>query len=235
MKKRNEEITLQGLWELFFPKIWIIALVSVAFAAVLGAYTMFFKKDTYTSSVDVYTYKQLPEGTTTTSTSILSYAQAMIGTFNEYLKLTDFRQHIKDKLVGFDDVSIGDLLGMVSIAQKGETEFFVVNVVSDDPELSAAVAQIICDELPTKLSELPQAAKVKCFAPNISTSPDGKGTVKTALLGFVIGFALSAVAIFVFAQFDITIRSKKKIEDNFDLPILGVIPRINTEVRNSST
>ena len=231
MKKRNEEITLHGLWEMFLPKLWIVALVSVAFAAVLGAHTMFFKKDTYTSSVDVYTYKQLPEGTTTTSTSILTYAQSMIATFNEYLKLADFRQHVVDKLEGYDDVTIGDILGMVSIAQKGETEFFVVSVVSEDPELSAAVAQIICDELPTKIAELPQAAKVKCFTPNVSTSPDGKGTVKNALVGFVIGMVLSLAVIFVVMQFDVTIRSKKKLEENFDLPILGVIPRIDADAK----
>ncbi len=231
MKKQNDEITLQGLWEIFLPKLWIVVLVAVIFAALLGSYTIFIKKDTYTSSVDVYTYKETPP--TSTTTSNLSYAQSMIGTFNEYLKLVNFRQHVKDKLVGYDDITISDILDMVSVSQKGDTEFFVVTVVSEDPALSAAVAQVICEELPGKLAELPQAAKIMCFEPNVSNIPDGKGTVRNAIIGFIIGMLLSLVAIFLFVQLDVTIRSKKKLEDNFDLPILGVIPRVNSETRIS--
>lgn len=35
--------------------------------------------------------------------------------------------------------------------------------------------------------------------------------------------------IFVANMLDVTIRDKKKIEDNFDIPVLGVIPRFISE------
>ncbi len=225
MKKQNEEITIHGLVDLFLPKLWIVALVSVLFATLMGCYSLFIKKDTYTSSVDVYTYKETPP--TSTTTSNLSYAQSMIGTFTEYLKLVDFRQHVRDRLEGYEDVTIADIQNMVSISQKGDTEFFVVSVVSEDPDLSAAVAKIICNELPGKIAQLPQSAQVQCFEPNVSQLPDGKGTVRNVIIGFAIGLVLSLLAIFAVAQFDIVIRSKKKLEDNFDIPVIGVIPRVD--------
>ena len=41
------------------------------------------------------------------------------------------------------------------------------------------------------------------------------------------------VVIFVLNQFDVVIHNKKKIEDNFDIPVLGVIPRQNVASKKS--
>ena len=49
MKKQNDDITLKSLLDIFIPKIWIILLVAVICASVLGAYSYFGQVDTYTS------------------------------------------------------------------------------------------------------------------------------------------------------------------------------------------
>ena len=54
MKKHNDEITLKDIFDIFLPKIWLIALVAVIFAAMLGGYTLFVKEDTYTFVRGVY-------------------------------------------------------------------------------------------------------------------------------------------------------------------------------------
>lgn len=235
MRKENEEITLQALWDMYLPRLWIVALVAVVCAALFGAYTLFIKKDTYTSTVDVYTYGN-EDGNT--SSSDLTYAKSMIDTFNEYFRLVDFRQHVKNKLDEkhpgeYPDLTIEDLLDMVAVSQKGKTEFFAITVVSEDKQLSEDIAEIICDELEGKLAELPQSAKIQCFPPNFPEEPDEKETLMNILIGFVVGIVLSIVAIFLIVRFDTTIRSKKKLEDSFDLPILGVIPGISAEAKAS--
>ena len=45
----------------------------------------------------------------------------------------------------------------------------------------------------------------------------------------VVGAVLSMALIFVMDMFDVIIHDKKKIEDTFDVPILGVIPRFLAE------
>ena len=237
MKKQNDEITLYGLWEMFLPKIWIIALVSVIFAAVFGVYTLFIKKDTYTSTVDFYTRAE--QGNT--STSDLNYAQSMVGMFSEYIQLVGFRSHILNKLYEIEDngvkrydeedVNIDDLLNMVSISQRGKTSLFVITVVAENLQLSKDVAKIIQDELPIKLKDdLKHSAEFESYL-DVPDKADEKGTFQSIAIGFVIGLILSIVVIFLFVRLDTVIRSKKKLEDHFDLPILGVIPGINTEVK----
>ena len=240
MKKQNDEITLYGLWEMFLPKLWIIALVSVIFAAVFGVYTMFIKKDTYTSTVDFYTRGNETGNTTSDD---LSYAQSMVGMFSEYIQLVGFRNHVLQKLYALEDngvkrydeedIKIEDLLDMVSIAQRGKTSLFVITVVAEDLRLSEDIASVIRNELPVKLKEdLKHAAEIESYldVPHDGKA-DEKGTLQSVAIGFVIGLVLSIVSIFLFVRLDTIIRSKKKLEDNFDLPILGVIPAINAEVK----
>ena len=235
MRKENEEITLQALGDIYIPRLWIIALVAVIGAILMGAYTFFIQKPTYTSTVEFCTRAE--EGNA--DTTDLNYAQTMVGTFSEYIQLVGFRKHVIDKLYALEDngvkkydeedVDIEDLLRMVSISQKGKTSLFVITVVAEDREISEDIASIIEVELPIKLKDdLKHTAEVESYI-HFPEEPDGKGTVKNAVIGFLAGAVLSVVAIFFIVRLDTTIRSKKKLEDTFDLPVLGVIPGISAE------
>ena len=54
MKKKNKEITVKDLLDIFLPKIWIILLVGVLFAGASVLYSTFVKKETYTSYTSFY-------------------------------------------------------------------------------------------------------------------------------------------------------------------------------------
>ena len=57
MSRKNKETTVKDLIEVFLPKLWIILLVGVLLAGILSVYSIFFKKDTYTASAEIYVYK----------------------------------------------------------------------------------------------------------------------------------------------------------------------------------
>ena len=54
-------------------------------------------------------------------------------------------------------------------------------------------------------------------------------------IGVVIGAVITMTFVFVMNMFDVVIHDKKKIEDTFDIPILGVIPRFLTEEGKTKT
>ena len=58
-----------------------------------------------------------------------------------------------------------------------------------------------------------------------SIAPNNKHEARNAVLSFLIAAVVSVVAIWVYSFFDVVIRDKKKLIDNVDVPILGVIPR----------
>ena len=51
LKKRNDEISVKDIINLFIPKLWIIVVCAVVLGVLLGGYASFFKSDTYTSKV----------------------------------------------------------------------------------------------------------------------------------------------------------------------------------------
>ena len=118
---------------------------------------------------------------------------------------------------------------MISISQYGDTEAFEVSVTSTNPELSYAVATslsvAIRDNLPNKLPYEKGSIYTTIISAAVPSTANSKNVLRNAIIGFLAGAVLAMVFVFVYNMFDVTIRDRKKIEDNFDIPVLGVIPR----------
>ena len=67
----------------------------------------------------------------------------------------------------------------------------------------------------------------------IAVNKDNKNVLRNAVIGFAAGLFLSMILVFVANRFDVVVRNRDKIEENFELPILGVIPRL--EIENNKT
>jgi capsular polysaccharide biosynthesis protein len=50
------------------------------------------------------------------------------------------------------------------------------------------------------------------------------------LVGVLAGMVVTMIVIFVLSIFDVIIHDRKKLEENFDIPVLGVIPRFEIEI-----
>ena len=119
---------------------------------------------------------------------------------------------------------------MLTIQQVDETGVFRISVTSGDKQLSYDVANVITDGIAQHIQGengiIKNALQSSVFEdPSLATSANSKNTVRNAILAFVIGFVLAALAVWIHSAFDVVIRNSKKIEDNLDIPILGIIPR----------
>ena len=64
---------------------------------------------------------------------------------------------------------------------------------------------------------------------NLPLNPDSKHEIRWSVVAGLCGAVLSMIVIFVHSLFDVTIYDKKKLEDSFSIPVLGVIPRFISE------
>ena len=245
MKNNKGEITIQDLVNIFLPKIWIIVAAAVIFAGALGGYTFLFKDYTYTSKstfvmVKTPTQYGTDDGnnaiTTGLNSSEITAMQSMITMSEQILKTNDFLDLVKEELVSrnpsYSSVSIKELKDMLSIKIEGEVTVFYVSSVSEDANLAYEVADIVHDKLPQKLEEVFSSLSVEIKdidLPRMATSPNSKGTVKNAIIGFAAGAILSMLVIFIISTLDVYVRSKEMLEDNFEFPIIGVIPHLENE------
>ena len=234
MKKQNDDITLKGLVDIFLPKVLIILIVSMLCAAILGAYSMLLKPDMYTSrgkymvSKVNYSNENAQTGLTT---SEIAAMQGMIANAQEIINTTDFAKRVQSELPSkYATLSTSSIMSMmkVSLSSK-ETTCYYFSVTSRDPMLSQAVADVAGNLLVDVYKDTKYAIEIKLIeTAEVPTSPNSKGAVKNSAIGFAVGLVVSLLAVFISSNFDVIIRSREKIEENFDIPILGVIPRLET-------
>ena len=231
MKKQNEELTLKDILNIFLPKLWFLVLVAIVCSAVLGVVTAM-KKDTYTAESTFMMVKVPVSNSEATNTGLnaaeIEAMQNMISSSKFILESTSFCQKVRDMLVGYEGLTAANIRSMLTVSLMEDSTCFVISTRTTDPQLAKDIADIVHKLLPEDIMErLPYAIKISTLDyPEVPSSPDGKNVARNALIGGVAGALLAAVIVFLFAKFDVVIRTREKIEDNFSIPILGVIPRL---------
>lgn len=241
MKKK--EITIKDLAEILFPKLWIVVIVSILVSAFTFVYSSFLKDDTYTDSSLHYVFKPDNTGTEITTGDNLSVAQGMVEIYKVMLEGEIFLKKVvvdianDEAYAQYKDITkgitINAIRSMMNVSQYNETAVFSISITSGSPELSCVILKAIYNNLnEDQLQDIiPNTFKISSFkAPTEpenakSIAPNSKHTVRNTLLAFMISAVVVVVAIWVYSFFDVIIRDRKKLSDNIDIPILGVIPR----------
>ncbi len=118
MKIKNDEISFHKIITSFTPYIWIIVLVSIALGAILGVYSAFFVKDTFTSTgkymVVKVPYTDASSETAGLNTNEVEAMQSMIANVGEIINTYDFCDSVIEQL-GDTDITSKKLMSMMSI------------------------------------------------------------------------------------------------------------------------
>ena len=243
MKKNNEELSIKDLLSVLVPKLWLVVLVSLVFAAVFGCYVGLIKNDSYTASAKIMVTKDTSGSSTANdrvlASDMIELFSVMITESNEIksfviLKLTEQYPDFYD-----DSLSVSALSSMIKVTQLGQTEVFVLSVTSESPEKSYALAQIIADYIVSDDEDEASSIKSKITYtdikatiidhPSSNISVNNRKVFMNTVIGFLVGAVLTIVFVYIYDNFDVKIRNRKRLDDNFDLPVLGVIPKFNVE------
>ncbi len=234
MKKQNNEITIKELLDLFLPRLWIIIIVSVLAAFLVGGYSKFFKEDTYTSNVSFY----VKADTSSIPTSVgYDGVKSLVADYIYLLQSRTFCELVADNMKDtYGDVTASQISSAVTMQQQGSTSIVYAYVTSSSPEFSKSAADaisVLADDFISVHCDY-KVSITPVDEPQLPKSPDSKNVARNALIGFAGGFVAMVLIIFLVSRFDVLVRSKEVIEKNFDIPILAVIPRLEHELINPS-
>ncbi len=150
-------------------------------------------------------------------------------------KVAEFNDKPEDYVPYSSYVTSKMLMNMISITlSNSETTCYYLSVTTDDPVLSRDIALVAGTVLTEKFVGTGYAVKIdRLQTPLAPTSTDSKNEIRNALIGFALGAFATLLVIFVHNRFDVVIRNREKLEDNFDYPILAVIPRLENTSHKS--
>ena len=60
----------------------------------------------------------------------------------------------------------------------------------------------------------------------VPSSPSSPNLKKNILIGAIAGFAVSFIGFFIYELFDTTITSERDLEREFEIPVIGGVPRL---------
>ncbi len=224
MKRKNEELTFKDIISVFVPKLWFILIVAILFGAIMGVYSFALKKDTYTASSTMFVYK---DSQSITSTDMV-VAENMVKVYSIVLTSDDVLNDVIASLpaeYSKYNVTASFLRSVMSISEQGNG-VFKISITTDNPQLSFALAEGIENMAPAAIKTNVQSVlSITIFeSPKLPTAPNSKHGIRNVAIAFLSGALFAAIVVWIINVFDVVIRDKKKIEDSFDIPILGVIP-----------
>ncbi len=207
-------------------RLWIIVLCAIiGTAGAFLASTYFIEKE-YTSSVSMYVTPEMKNPTAGEALNYLYYAQQIVDTYTHILQTTSFMRSVADTSnLGYTAEQLGR---MIKVEVLDETEIIRISVTSNSPEDSYRLANTAAVMAPEKIMEIKTANSVsvvdKAVIPKKPSSPN---ILMNTIIGLVLGLGIGYFIINILELFDNRIKDEDDFLKNYDIPILGIIPKIN--------
>lgn len=229
MKNKKEEITFKDILSIFLPKMWIIAIASVALAVLFAMYASFFTPDTYTATSRINVRKK-----TEPNIADIQVADSVIETFGYYMYSDDFCEKVAISIrashgeygAPYRTLTAGQVKSAISYVPMGNGNLTIHVTTSNQIltyQIAAYIQKNINGEIASFYTDVFNVDVIDTAKEHPTLNP--KSTTKYAVIGFALGAILSAAGVWVIAAISVSVRDKKKLIDNFDIPLIGVIPK----------
>lgn len=224
------EIDLLHLVKVLWQKVWIIAISIVLCGAIAFSYSYFFITPQYEARAMMYVNNSsFSVGSTSFSISAseLSAAKSLL---NIYVIIMGSRTTLEEVIdrAGLD-YTYNQLAGMVSAKAVNSTEVFEVVATSSDPAEAKLIVDTIIEILPDRIADILDGSSARivdtAVIPAHKSSPN---YTRNAMMGMLVGMVLSCGIIIVLDLLNNTIRDEDYLTEKYNIPILAVVPDMNT-------
>ena len=217
------ELDLRKLFLVIFTHAKLI-IASV----ILGAFSFYmvsayFLTPVYTSTTQLHVSNVVSDETTVLTSSDVSVSRALLKTFIVILNSNISLEKIADEAnLGY---SAGQIRGMISAEQVASTEVFKVSVSHTNPNeaqiIASAIEKIAPEEFRRVLSSGSVSVVDHASLPSIPSSPN---VMKNTVIGALLAFVLVVFSILYIETLDTRVRDELVLEQEFSLPVIGLVP-----------
>lgn len=224
----DKQINIIDLARLYMRRWWILLVGVVVGALMAFLYTVFFVTPMYVSAGTLYTKNTndyVTKQVTDVNLSTLMVRKELVQTYAEVLTSNVFLKQVAEESgLGY---TYDQILGMVSMHAKNNTEILVVRVKSPNPQHSYIIVQTLMNLADKQIMTVVEGGSVKILDepefPKTYSSPD---FMKNMQVGAIVGLLLSAFVVFLIDFLDNKIKNAEQVAKLFGYPVLGEIPYV---------
>jgi len=226
-RDQTTEISLVDILLSLKNHIVLVILITVLFAGLFWAVNKFVIVPTYDSTVKFYIEAAMTdEDNPGVGLQAVNLAQRIANTYIELMKTNSFYNLLVEEL-GVD-LSVTELRDMVSYKSVQDTEILEASVRTTDPDLSLIIASTIATVAPNAMNEIKSTATLTVIdQPLRAATQSTPHVMRNTALGLILGLFLGSMLAIIIDMFNIKIRTEEDITKNFDITIIGVVPKIS--------
>ncbi len=131
-------------------------------------------------------------------------------------------------------MTYAQLQSMVSVSPVNNTQVMEIKVKSTNPAQAKQVLEQILIETPSKIIETVEAGSVKTIEGTyLSDGPVSPNKRMNTLIAGVLGILAAVFIVVVRFLLDNTYKTELDIQNDLGLPVLGVIPSVETSGKSN--
>ena len=237
MNNEELEIDLLKIFQTLWKKAWAIILTAAIFGGAFLGWSAVFVTPLYEAESLMYVNSSnISVGGTkvSISQSELTAAKTLVDTYIVILNTrTTLEAVIEQSGVSY---TYEQLKPMIKAAAVNDTEVFSIQVTSPNPEEAALLANTIAEVLPGKIASIVEGSSARIV--DYAVTPVNQASlspVKNAFIGAVFGFLLASAVVIVGELMDNLIYDSDYLSETYDLPVLAVIPDLQSSKRSSNS
>ncbi len=221
------EISLVDILLSLKNHIVLIILITALFTSLFWVVNKFVIVPTYDSTVKFYIEASVTdEDNPSLGLQAVNLAQRIANTYIELMKTNSFYSLLTEH-IGID-LPVSELREMISYKSVQDTEILEANVRTTDPDLSLKIASTIAKVAPNAMNEIKSNATLTVIdQPLRAKGHSTPHVARNTALGLVLGLFMGSILAILIDMFNIKIRTEEDITKNFDITIIGVVPKIS--------
>lgn len=217
-------IDLLRVAQIVWKRMWALLLAALVMGTAVFVYTSVFVTPLYRTNFTAYVNNRMQtESPSGTSTSDLN---ASIGLSHLYGEIVESRAVLTDaaEKCGLT-YTYAQLAGMVNTTISEKAALITVVVTAPDPVLAAEFAAAIADVAPDHVARVVDGSSMRIVDDPVQPmSPSSPNTVKSAILGGMMGFLLAAATAVVLELLYDRVQSDEDLERRYGIVVVGRIP-----------
>lgn len=237
MNNEEFEIDLLKVFQTLWKKAWAIILSASIFGGVFLGWSALLVEPLYKAESLMYVNSSnISVGGTkvSISQSELTAAKTLVDTYIVILNTrTTLEAVIEQSGVSY---TYEQLKPMIAASAVNDTEVFSIQVTSPDPEEAALLANTIAEVLPGKIASIVEGSSARIVDYAVTpVNQDSPNLLKNTVLGVLLGFVLACAVVIVEELLDNLIYDSDYLSQTYDLPVLAVIPDLQSGKRSSNS
>ena len=235
LKTILQNFHLEKIFWILKSKLKYIILVGLIFGALAGGFTFLTRTDIYAAQISLYVYSRpdyVNDNGINLTSSDLNEASSLLNSYMQILKSRSFLTSIIEE-VELDprEYTPTYLARNIQANAVGGTAVFKVTVYDPNPYNAMIIANTIGKLAPEKIISVVKSGGIEVLDEAVLPTTPYQSTSVTlmAIVGILAGGILAAIFFLIRGLMDTRFRRLYEIEDMFNIPVLGMVPLIDSK------